>query len=269
MVMRTLVGIFPSHAEAEAALRALHENGFSDDQFLLMSSESTSSNLAANPPKPEPRGGRGVNTGQVAGAITGFASGVLGSALVTFALPGVGPIVAVGAFALGGSLGAVAGGVVGNAVQAAYAPTLPPEDLFIYEDALRRGERVLIVQPSDEVREQIAQDIMRAPGTISTDNVWRRWWSELSQHESAAYHTVSSTPFAQIEEGYQRGFKAALDGRLRGKPPTEQDALVKEYYGEAAQTQPFQQGFARGNLYYHALLERGDPKRSETFASVS
>jgi hypothetical protein len=126
----------------------------------------------------------------------------------------------------------------------------------------------LIIQPSDDVRAQMARTILDTHGAISTDDAWRQWWQRLSGNEAAAYGTASVTPFAQIEEEYHRGVQAALDGRLRGKSPGEQEARVKEYYGEAAQGRPFQQGFARGHLYYQELSERGDPKRSEAFAGM-
>jgi hypothetical protein len=139
IAMKTLVGIFYSHADAEAALQDLIARGFSQDQFILMAPETHSPMPAEGGDKPEPHGACGANVGQVAGAITGFASGILGAAIMSLALPGVGPIIAIGALALGGSFGAVAGGMVGNAVQETYAPTVPLEDLFIYEEALRQG----------------------------------------------------------------------------------------------------------------------------------
>src|SRR5215813_6477915 len=105
--MTTLVGIFHSSIEAEAALEELRANGFPQDQFVLMAPETHSSKLTEGAARPEPQGACGVNAGQVAGAITGFAGGLLSGAIVSLALPGVGPIVAIGTLALGGSLGAV------------------------------------------------------------------------------------------------------------------------------------------------------------------
>lgn len=266
--MKTLVGIFYSQVNAEAALQDLIAQGFSQDQFVLMAPKTHAPMPAESGPKAEPQGACGANVGQVAGAITGFASGILGAAIVSLALPGVGPIIVIGALALGGSFGALAGGVVGNVVQETYAPTVPLEDIFIYEEALRQGARLLIIQPSDDEWARMAHTILNTHEALLTDDAWRQWWQGLSGNEAAAYGTASATSFAQIEEEYRRGFQAALDGRLRGKSPKEQESLVKEYYEEAARVPPFHQGFARGHLYYQELLERGDPKRSEAFAGM-
>jgi hypothetical protein len=266
--MKTLVGIFHSDTDAAAALQDLVAKGFSQDQFVLMTPETISTNLTPNSAKPEPIGACGVNSGQVGGAIAGFASGVLGGAMVSLALPGIGPIIAVGTLALAGSLGAVAGGMVGNLVQETYTPTLPPEDLFIYENALRRGAQLLIIQPSNDQRALMAQDIIDAHNATSTEEAWAQWWQQLSEHEAAVNRTESALPFAQIEPEYRRGFQTALDGRLRGKSTADQEALLKQYYGEAAQSPSFRKGFTRGALYYQALLEHGDPKRTKAFADV-
>jgi hypothetical protein len=268
IAMKTLVGIFDSHVEVEAALQDLRAKGFSQEHLVLMAPETHAPMPAESGPKAESPGACGANTGQVAGAITGFASGILGAAIVSLALPGVGSILAIGALALGGSFGAVAGGVVGNMVQETYAPTVPLEDIFIYEEALRQGARLLIIQPSDDVWARMARTILNTHGARFTDDAWRQWWQRLSGNEAAAYGTASVTSFAQIEAEYHRGFQAALDGRLRGKSPEEQESLVKDYYGVAAQAPPFQQGVARGHLYYQELLERGDPKRAEAFAQM-
>ncbi|NOT57712.1 MAG: hypothetical protein HOP18_24165, partial [Deltaproteobacteria bacterium] len=166
------------------------------------------------------------------------------------------------------SFGALAGGVVGNAVQETYAPAVPLEDIFIYEEALRQGAWLLIIQPSDDVSAQMARSTLTTHGAMLTGDAWRLWWQGISGNEAAAYGTASVTAFAQIEDEYYRGFQAALAGRLRGKSPEEQESLVQESYGAAAQAPPFQQGFARGHRYYQELLERGDPKRSGAFAGM-
>jgi hypothetical protein len=266
--MKTLVGIFYSHTDAEAAVQELVAKGFSQDQFVLMTPEREDTALTPDSAKPEPLGACGASAGQVGGAITGFASGILGGAIVSLALPGVGPVIAIGALALGGSFGAVAGGVVGNLVQETYAPALPPDDLFIFEDALRQGARLLIIQPSDEQRAQTAHAVLNAHKALSPNEAWDQWWKRLSEHEAAAYGTGSPAPFSQIEGEYRRGFQAALEGRLRGKPAADQEALLEQYYGQDALTPIFRQGFARGALYYQALAERGDPERAEAFAGA-
>src|ERR1700741_655500 len=106
--MRTLIGIFRSSASTEAALEDLRVRGFLPDQFILLTQQSlTTKDLTKDTPTPDPPGACGANAGQVGGAITGFASGILGSALVSLMIPGLGPVLPIGALALSGSFGAV------------------------------------------------------------------------------------------------------------------------------------------------------------------
>ena len=48
----------------------------------------------------------------------------------------------------------------------------------------------------------------------------------------------------------------------------EKEALLAQYYPAAAQDEAFRHGFTRGEYYYAALVERGDPRRSSTFAAM-
>lgn len=266
--MRTLIGIFRSLAAAEAALQDLQSSNFSQDQFILLTPETLSrQNLTENALTPEPPGACGANVGQVGGAITGFASGILGGALVSLMIPGLGPIVAIGALALGGGFGAVAGGVVGNAVQVAAEPVVPTEEHFIYEEALRQGAQVLIIQLNNDEYAELARSILATHGAENATQAREHWWQQLRVNEASAY-MHESEPFSLIEARYRRGFEAALDVRLRGKTREEKDTFLAQHHPPTARDDAFHRGFARGGSYYEALLERGDPRRSTAFAAM-
>lgn len=266
--MRTQIGIFQSPADAEAALQDLRSGNFSSDQFILLAPGTQSDKtLNEQAPNPEPPGACGANVGQVSGAITGFAGGIVGGALMSLAIPGVGPLIAIGALALGGSVGAVAGGVVGNAVQTTVDPVLAPEEHFIYEDALRQGSRVLIVQPHDDQQAELVSAILHMRGAKKSVQAREEWWQQLRTNEEDAY-TNGAEPFSAVESRYRQGFEAALDMRLRDKTREEKETLLTQYYPSTAQDAAFRQGFARGEQYYRALSERGDPRRSANFAAV-
>jgi hypothetical protein len=266
--MRTQVGIFHSPVAAEAALQDLRSGNFSQDQFILLTPEMLSAKTVTEQmPTPEPPGACGANVGQVSGAITGFASGIVGGALISLAIPGLGPIIAIGTLALGGSLGAVAGGIVGNAVQTTLDPVLLPEEQFIYEDALRQGEQVLIVQPNDDKQAELAGGILHMRGAKKMVQAREQWWQQLRTNEENAY-TNGAEPFSMIEARYRQGFEAALDTRLRERTHEEKETLLAQYYPAGAQDEAFRHGFTRGEHYYAALVERGDPRRSTTFAAM-
>jgi hypothetical protein len=269
-MMKTLVGIFPApgFSAAAAALQDLRENNFSQDQFILLTSDTLSTkSLSEATPTPEPPGACGANTGQVSGAITGFASGILGGALVSLLVPGIGPILAVGALAFGGSLGAVAGGVVGNAVQVNLEPTFLPEEQFIYEEALRQGAQVLVIQPTSSADEEVARNILATHGAENATQARERWWHQLRTNEENTY-PQEAEPFSIVETRYRQGFEAALNARLRGKTREEKDAFLVHHHATMASDDAFRRGFARGEHYYEAILTRGDPRRSTAFAAI-
>src|SRR5262249_33375387 len=163
-------------------------------------------------------------------------------------IPGVGPIMAVGTLALGGGLGAVAGGVVGHAVQTSVEPILLPEEQFIYEEGLRQGAQVLIIEPNTDEREEVARRILAAHGAEDATQAREHWWQQLRANEQSAYPNESE-PFAVIESRYRQGLEAALDARLRGKTREEKDAFLAQHYSTAAQNHAFRRGFARGEQY--------------------
>jgi len=268
--MRKIVaGIFRSPVGAEAALQDLRSKNFPQEQFILLTPETLSTNSLPETTalQPEPPGACGANAGQVGGAITGFASGILGGALVSLAIPGVGPILAVGALALGGGFGAVVGGVVGNAVQVTTESLLSPDEYFFYEEVIRQGAQVLIIQPNDDEQAEGARGILARHGAESMTQAREGWWQKLRSNEESAYSDVSR-PFSQVEDHYRRGFETALDVRLREKSPEEQEAFLAQHHSAVAQDDAFRQGFARGTQYYEALVERGDPRRATAFAAV-
>jgi len=265
----TVTGIFRSLTSAEAALRDLHSSNFSPERFILLTPETLSTDRLTETTalQPEPPGACGANAGQVGGAITGFASGILGGALASLAIPGVGPILAIGALALGGGFGAVVGGVVGNAVQVNSESLLSPDEYFFYEEVLRQGAQVLIIQPNDDEQAEVVRDILTKHGAESMTLAREGWWQKLRTNEESAYSDMSR-PFSQVEDRYRRGFETALDVRLRGKTPEEREAFLAQYYSAVAQDVAFRRGFTRGTQYYEALVERGDPRRSTAFAAV-
>jgi len=266
--MKTLVGIFRSPGVAEAALQDLRTSNLSQDQFILLTADTLSNkNLSQATPSPEPPGACGANAGQVGGAITGFASGILGGALVSLLIPGVGPIMAIGALAFGGGLGAVAGGVVGNAVQVTLEPALLPAEQFIYEEALRQGAHVLIIQPINDEDEEVAHNILATHEAESATQARERWWQQLHANEESAY-PQESKPFSVVESRYRQGFEAALDARLRGRTREEKDAFLVQHHSAIAQDDAFRRGFTRGEHYYEAVVTRGDPRRSTAFAAI-
>jgi hypothetical protein len=160
--MKPLVGIFPSPTAAVSAFRELREAGLTEDQLLLTAQlpESTDSQAVATAEPGSPPGACGLTEGHMVGALTGFAGGLLGGAAVSFFVPGIGPVLALGALALSTLLGVTAGGAIGGAVQDTFMPELPYDHRFVYIEALRRGHWLVIAEPRDEAQEETTERIL-------------------------------------------------------------------------------------------------------------
>lgn len=169
--MKTRVGIFPSPAAAVNAFRALRAAGLTEDQLLLTAQvpESTDPQAVATAEPESPPGACGLTEGHMAGALTGFAGGLLGGAAVSFFVPGIGPVLALGAVALTTLLGVTAGGAIGGAIQDAFPPEPPHDHRFVYIAALRQGHWLVIVEPRDEAQEEATERILTRLGAEGLD----------------------------------------------------------------------------------------------------
>ena len=173
--MRTVVGVFPTIAEAEGVATSLEQLGIpyqsinvvagnekrQHDEFLKLSKLS----------------GAGVGQRAASAAETGAAVGGgvgLVAGLIALAIPGVGPIIAGGALvtALAGlGVGAAAGGLIGAFAEIG----VPGDDASMYEEAVRRGGVVVSAQVNDPM-ETDALRVMDQNGARDVQaeaDVWR------------------------------------------------------------------------------------------------
>src|SRR6516225_2530086 len=151
--MRAVAGVFASRSDAEHAARKVASLGLSKDRIALLFQGQTKKELQAIPISEGEQPGVGKALGGVVGAAAGLAGGFELGAVVSAAVPGVGPVLAIGlaGAALLALAGAAVGAVGGDALENAMTEGLPEDELFVYEDALRRGRSVLIAFADDEV----------------------------------------------------------------------------------------------------------------------
>jgi len=201
--------------------------------------------------------GMGRAIGSAVGGAVGIASGAtLGAEAATILVPGVGPVVAfglIGAVLLGGG-GATVGAVAGGALEEGITQGLPCDELYVYEDALRRGRSVVIaVVEEDAMAEQARTELARA-GAESVDAAREEWWIGLRDAEEE--HYVNAGGAFKIDEAtYRLGFEAALHPDRRERSYDEAAAKVAEKYGAAAETPAFGQGYERGRRYRGYITE--------------
>ena len=100
--MDTIVGIFRSRVAADQALNGLLENGVPQESIIFLTQDQSQAEIASVPTTDAEPDGMGKTLGSYVGGIMGAGAGLyLGSALASLAVPGVGPILAVGIGAAG------------------------------------------------------------------------------------------------------------------------------------------------------------------------
>lgn len=178
---KTVVGIFDDMGSAESAVRELESSGISRDDVSIVANknvEHDDTSSYAGKADTEPAGASHVAADAGIGAALGGVGGLLLS-FVGLAIPGVGPVLAIGPIvaALGGAgIGAVAGGVIGALTESG----VPEEDAQYYAEGVRRGQ-VLVTVHTDESWAEEARQVLDRNGAVDVENrvaEWRqRGWS--------------------------------------------------------------------------------------------
>jgi hypothetical protein len=146
--------------------------------------------------------------------------------------------------ALLGLVGAAAGSAVGDTVEEELGEGIPHEDVFVYEDALRHGNSIVIASVDDD-QAYGARGVLRDTGAEDVETLREHWWSEVREDERANYQG----DWDQDEPSYRRGYLAALHPRRRGKAYSEVEDDLRTAYAGATLDRPFQAGYERGLSY--------------------
>lgn len=141
-----------------------------------------------------------VATGGLLGALTGFLVGV-----VAVAVPGLGPIIALGPLAAGltgAGVGAVSGGLLGPLVEAGISESLAQK----YETRIREGYVLVIVQTMTYLESDVPE-ILRRHDAVEIDEETGQWQDSTSESQ------------IEVEEP-TRGYT---------KPPTTREFYVDDF----------------------------------------
>ena len=137
---RTVSKLYDSYSQAQRAVEALEQAGFSSSEVSLISRYRDDNTLADD--------ASGTTTGATAGAVVGGGTGLL-AALGVIAIPGIGPLVAAGVLATT-LVGAAGGSVVGGLIGALTDYGVSEEDAHVYSEAVRRGSSLVTVRTDDD-----------------------------------------------------------------------------------------------------------------------
>jgi hypothetical protein len=250
--MESIVGIFNSFADAKRASAILRTLGIPDNRITVLSPHTTEAELEAQVPTTETeQPGMGAALGGTVGGALGAAGGLeAGAAAASFLIPGVGPVLALGLIgaAIFGVGGAAAGILAGQAFEGGIADGIPRDELFVYEDALRRNRSLVIAFSDDsQIAEQARTALSRA-GAESVDAARDEWWIGLRDAEREHYLNQGGD-FNVDEAKYRLGFEAAMHPECRGKSCNNAKTHLKTKYGDDADAPPFREGYARGQHY--------------------
>jgi|HubBroStandDraft_5_1064220.scaffolds.fasta_scaffold85740_1 hypothetical protein len=255
--MKALTGVFASASDAERAWSQFREIGVAEDRLTLLTPAGISRTDTA-PTVSTEQPGMGKAIGALIGAGAGLSAGPL---LVAALVPGVGPITAVGL--LGGAVLAAAGASVG-AVAGAKSENfmtkgLPEDELFVYEDALRKGRSVVIAMAENDAEATRFRELLATEGAESVDAAREQWWIGLRSAEEEHYK-IHSRDFGNDEKFYRMGFESALHARTRckeydqvmGEMTSQIEDIEKQYPGINA-AEAFEKGYKRGRDYYQQI----------------
>ncbi len=249
--METVVGIFQSRAGADNAVQEIKSLGIGNDKISVLRPGTTDEQVeAAIPTSDSESPGMGEAMGGAVGGALGAAGGAtVGLAVASLLVPGVGPILVAGALAtLLGAGGALAGIAAGDALEEGLVGSLPHDELFVYEDALRHGRNVVMVfAENDETAGRVRKTFALA-GAESVDAARDNWWLGLRGAEQQEYERAGGN-FSQDENSYRRGFEAALHASMRGRSFDDAAVELRERHQGTSAERPFRAGYERGQAH--------------------
>ncbi len=254
--MKAVTGVFGSSAEAQRALAQFQATGVTDDRVTML----TPDHKVPIPTVSTEQPGMGEAIGALIGGAAGFSGGPL---LIAALIPGVGPITAIGLLggAVLGAAGASVGAIAGHKSENFLTDGLPEDELFVYEDALRKGRSVVIAMAKDDSEASRFRELLKTEGAESVDAAREQWWIGLRSAEQEHY-SKHGRNFTQDEKFYRLGFESALHARTRCKEydqvlaeMTAQMEELQEKYPGVPLAEPFQKGYERGRDYYQQLCD--------------
>jgi hypothetical protein len=259
-LVQAVTGVFASQADAQRAVDALRSKGISFDKIALLTPGSSDKEAESVPVDAAEGPGMGKAIGAVVGGVGGFSGGTL---LLAAIIPGVGPVTAVGLLgaAILGAAGATAGAAAGETLENSMAKGLPEDEIFVYEDALRKGRTVVIAIADDSEAAEPLRELMTSAGAESVDAAREQWWIGLRSSEREHY-AGSSNRSPDQEKYYRLGFEAALHARTRCKEFDQVSGEMNSRLEEVQQQHPgvdvseaFLKGYQRGRDYYQRLCD--------------
>lgn len=268
--MEAVTGVFESRVIAEDALKDIQNSAAIPNERTTLLTPGTVDHVQKEMKSVPTDTTEQPGMGNAMGALLGGGVGLTGGSILMALVPGLGPVTALGLLGAGvlGAAGATVGASAGGSVERATYEGLPEDEIFVYEDALRRGRTVVIALAENGSEASAIRDLLKKDGAESIDAAREQWWTGLRSAEENRY-LASGKDFGDHEKFYRMGFEAALHARTRcmefDQVTAEMDAALEEVrkrYPNATVEQPFTRGYRRGREHYQQLCDEEERKRA-------
>jgi len=249
--MIPVTGLFATESDALRARDALNSNGIAQERINVLMPNRTKPPLKHVPVSDAEQPGIGKVLGGVVGGTVGAAAGAeLGALGAALLIPGVGPIIAIGsaAAAILGIGGAITGAVLGEALDESLTEGLPVDELFLYEDALRKGRSVVIVFATNQRQAAATRQLLSAQGAESIDSARESWWLGVRDDERASFSVPNGT-LVSGEREFRHGFETALRPKYRDKTYDRALEELRTDVPDSFASDLFKRGYERGRHY--------------------
>src|ERR1700676_268031 len=175
--MEAISEVFETRTAAEGAVRDASKAGIPADKITLLTPGSVDhldKEVSSVPTDATEQPGMG----KAIGALLGGGVGITGGSLLIALIPGVGPITALGLLgaAIAGAAGATVGATVGDKLEKSTIEGLPEDEIFVYEDALRKGRSVVVALAENEDSAKRVREIMKREGAESGEAAPEQGW---------------------------------------------------------------------------------------------
>jgi hypothetical protein len=256
--MRTAVGIFACVDDAERATRDMVGAGVAAEHITILTPETTRATLARVPTEDGEQPGMGAAVGGLLGGAVGASGGAWLVPVTVTALPIVAPALGslgVVATVVFGVAGAAGGAAAGGRLESLLSNGLPKDEMFFYEDGLRRGRTVVVAFAENGDELDLCRRLLGAARAESLDAARERWWIGLGDVREVT-SGLSDGDGALVEALFRRGMEAALRPENRGR--SFQAARGSLRGEEGSTTHAYRYGYERGQAYYRDLVGRHD-----------
>lgn len=194
--MTAITRVYDTYGHAQRVVSDLEAAGVSSSDISLVANKYVSEQYA------DVDDASAAGTGAGVGAAVGAGAGLL-AGLGLLAIPGLGPVVAVGWLA-STALGAAAGGVTGGIIGALVDAGVPEDHAHIYAESVRRGGTMVTARIDDDKRasaEAIMDRHTPIDPAVRADEYRQSGWKEFDP--KAAPYRPSQAEIERMRREYR------------------------------------------------------------------